>query len=226
MTAHHGYGSGVVSSNGERYADRDAFLIVLDRALAAIEPMETPYVFVGGLASTILGRPRWTRDLDILVRPDDAERTLQALASAGFETELAQPHWLAKARIGEVVVDVLSRSQPDIMLDDEMLERAVEAEYEGRRLRLACPEDLLVMKAVAANEDTPRYWYDAIALAARNDLDWDYLVARARRAGIRRVLAALLYAQSNDVGVPMAPIESLADLVLDRVTPPSSGNSP
>src|SRR5207244_3537451 len=71
-----------------------------------------------------------------------------------------------------------------------------------------------VMKAVAATEDTPRYWYDAIAIVGHTDLDWDYLVRRARAAGVRRVLSMLLYAQSNDLVVPTWVLQSLAELIL------------
>jgi predicted nucleotidyltransferase len=198
------------------YADEARLLDVLDRALDVVRPLGVPFLVVGGLASSILGRPRWTRDIDLLFRPEDAAGVLEALERAGFETTVVEAHWLAKAAVGEIVVDVLSRSQPDFLLDDEMLRRAVHVDYKGRELPLASAEDLLVMKSAAASEDTPRYWYDAIALAGRNDLDWDYVVARARMAGARRVLAALLYAQSNDIFVPAGPIETLVDLVLDR----------
>jgi hypothetical protein len=45
-----GYTRSVDPSNGERDADRDAFLIVLDRMLAALDPIEAPSVVVGGRA--------------------------------------------------------------------------------------------------------------------------------------------------------------------------------
>ena len=101
-----------------------------------------------------------------------------------------------------VTVDVIGRSTPDIMLDDEMLDRAVTREYYGRRLTLVPPEDLIVMKALAASEDTPRYWYDALGVIGHTDLDYDYLIRRARASGSRRVLSLLLYAWSNDLVVP------------------------
>lgn len=72
---------------------------------------------------------------------------------------------------------------------------------------------VLVIKAVATSEDACRHWYDALAVIARGDLDWDYVLARARRAGPRRVLSLILYAESNDVAIPVEPVrELLADL--------------
>jgi hypothetical protein len=72
------------------------------------------------------------------------------------------------------------------------------------------------MKAVAASEDTPRYWYDAIAIIGQTELDWDYLVARARQRGARRILSLLLFADSVDLVVPPEPIEALYEAVGSR----------
>lgn len=199
------------------YADERSLLRALDAAQHALRSSEISFLVMGGIASAIVGRPRWTRDIDLFVRLEDAAPALERLAAAGFETWIEHPHWLAKAKLDDVVVDVISRSQGDILLDEEMLERAVEAMFKDRAVRVVPPEDLVVMKAVAATEDTPRYWYDAIGIIGRADLDWDYLVRRARPAGARRVLAILLYAQSLDVIVPISAIEALVELVLGPV---------
>ena len=207
------------------YADEGQLLTALDAALAALEAAKIPFLVVGGVASAVYGRPRWTRDIDLFFRLEDATRALDALEGAGFETTVVDPHWLSKARMGDVVVDVLTRSKPDVLLDDEMLERSVWADFKGRKIRLLPPEDLLLMKAVASSEDTPRYWYDAIGIAARSDLDWGYLTTRAKAGGARRVLAVLIYAQSNDVAVPLEPLRELADLVLGRREHVASGSA-
>lgn len=68
-----------------------------------------------------------------------------------------------------------------------------------RAARRRTAEDVLVMKAVANDEDTLRYWHDALAIVAQAELDLDYPVRRSRQHGARRVLRLLLYAQSNDL---------------------------
>ena len=78
---------------------------------------------------------------------------------------------------------------------------------------LVSPEDLVVIKALAAAEHSPRHWYDALAVIGRTELDWAYLLSRARLAGPRRLLSLLLYAESNDLPVPTRVIESLFDTV-------------
>jgi predicted nucleotidyltransferase len=208
--------------DGYDYADEGELLQTLDEAQGTLRTAAIPFLVMGGIASAILGRPRWTRDIDLFVRLEDAGRAIEQFDAAGFDTSVEHPHWLAKAWRGDVVVDVISRSHKDILLDDEMLERAVEATFKEHAVRLVPPEDLVVMKAVAASEDTPRYWYDAIGIIGRAELDWDYLARRARPAGARRVLAVLLYAQSIDVIVPTHAIRALLDLVLEPQGAPAS----
>jgi hypothetical protein len=100
----------------------------------------------------------------------------------------------------------------DIYLDDEMLERAPEGEWEGVRVKVMPPEDLIVVKAVIHDEQTPRHWGDALGIIADSELDWEYLARRARK-GARRVLALLVYAQSNDLVVTDETIRGLFESV-------------
>lgn len=83
------------------------------------------------------------------------------------------------------------------------------------------PEDLLVIKAMVTAEGNQQHWYDAIAIISRCELDWDYLLRRARQAGPRRVLSLLLFAESSDLLVPSSAVLSLFDAVHPRaeVTP-------
>jgi hypothetical protein len=120
---------------------------------------------------------------------------------------------LSKAMKHGVLVDVIFRSTRDILLGDEMLHRSRVMPFRGREVPLAPPEDLVVMKACAMSEDTSRYWYDAVSIIAHSELDWDYLVARAREHGARRLLSLLLFATSLDIVVPSEPIETLYDAI-------------
>lgn len=199
---------GAASHRGFEDWSPDAFEAVFGEAVAAIEEAKLPYVLIGGLASAALGRPRCSADVDLLVRPRDARAALRALAGRGFETEETNPHWLFKGVKRGVLVDLLFKGPRDIYLDDPMLARARIAPVFGIPLRVAPAEDLVVMKALVHDEETPRHWHDALALIAAGDLDWEYLVWRARK-GSRRVLSLLLYASSIDLAVPRAAIRAL-----------------
>jgi len=195
------------------------FLAALDDSLGALAAAGLPYVLMGGIASACHGRPRWTHDIDLLVRPGDARAVLAALEAAGFTTEETFADWLYKATREDQLVDVVFRSAGDIYLDDEMLARAHRHEFMGRQVVVMPPEDLVVVKAVVHAEHMPRHWHDALAvLGGAEDLDWEYLVTRSRR-GVRRVLSLLLYAQSNDLAVPWWVVRRLFDVLDDAGGP-------
>lgn len=197
----------------EEAPESERLLAVLDDTVAALRSADITFLLMGGLATSVLGRSRVVTDIDLFVRDGDVGSVLSALDDAGFETMVVSPNWLAKGFKDEVLVDVISRSTHDIMLTDEILERAIDLDVHGRRLPCVAPEDLIVMKAVATTEDTARYWFDALSLLGRPDLDWAYLARRAKQHGARRVLALLFFARSMDLLVPEEIVEDLVDAV-------------
>jgi predicted nucleotidyltransferase len=171
------------------------------------------FLIIGGMSAATFARPRRTDDVDVFVRPDAADDALAALAATGFDTKVEDPSWLYKAWKHGVLVDVIFRSSGDLYLDDEMLARGHEGDYLGVPTPLVSAEDLLVIKGLAAAEHSPHHWYDALAVIGRTQLDWDYVLSRARLAGPRRLLSLLLYAESTDLAVPAEVIEDLFAVV-------------
>ncbi len=200
-----------ILSVGRRAAAADqVFTNVLREAVDAVSRAGYPFLVLGGLASSLVGRPRWTHDIDFLVRPDDARDVLEVFARAGFRTEETDPVWLFKAFKDDVMVDIIFMVMGGIYLDDEMQSRSIEREYDGLRLRIPSPEDQIVIKGIVHREETSRHWFDALAILGRAELDWEYLVRRGR-VGARRMLALLVYAQSSDILVPNWVIRRLYD---------------
>lgn len=198
-----------------RGADDTTFATVLRETVDTLEAAKVDYALIGGIASAGFGRPRWTHDIDIFVKPEEAERALDALAEREFQVEKTDPTWLFKAFKQQVMVDIIFRSRGGFHLDTEMIDRSVRATFQGHTVRLLPPEDLLVIKAVVHDEAGPRHWHDALGIIAGNkDLDWDYLIRRARRAP-RRVLSLLIYAHSLDMSVPNSAIDALYRSVYD-----------
>src|ERR671910_1628795 len=70
-----------------------------------------PYTVGGTYAfQYYAGISRTTKDFDIFVRPRDVQRVLDVLVRAGFKTEIAFKHWLAKAIRGDKFIDVIFNS--------------------------------------------------------------------------------------------------------------------
>ena len=184
---------------------------IFAEVVQALDRQAIPYVVIGGLASAALGRPRASGDIDILVTPHDARPALAALGDAGFHTDEINPHWLFKAIKHGVLVDLLFKMKGDIYLDDEMLTRADVRSIYAHPARIIPREDLVVVKALAHDEESSRHWFDALGVLAGGGLDWEYLVRRAAK-GPRRVLSLLLYATSVDLVVPPSVIRRLHDI--------------
>lgn len=190
----------------------DKFNRVLFAALDAIQEKHIPYALIGGIAASGLGRPRSTHDIDVFVRPEDAEATLETLKRKGFETERTDSRWLFKGWRDEMMVDIIFKSQGDIYFDDEMHQRAKPIHYHGRDIPAVSPEDLVIIKCAVHSEVGPHHWHDALAILSHATVDWHYLLKRARRAP-RRLLALLIYAQSNDIWIPNNIITELFNTV-------------
>jgi predicted nucleotidyltransferase len=178
----------------------------------ALRAAKVPHVFMGGIASIVLGRTSWTHDIDVFIASADEPEALAALQGVGFAIEPVESTWLSKVRWKDVVVDLIRCATGPVFLDEEMLTRAVPATVWGTPVKVIPPEDLVVTKALAHSEDTSHYWWDALAVVAGVELDWEYLLMRARR-GPRRVLSLLLYAQSMDLMVPDTVVRHLGEAI-------------
>jgi len=135
-----------------------------------------PGLVIGGLAVSLLGRPRVTRDVDALVLL--AEERWGAFMDAGsaFGFLPRQPDALAFAHEARVL---LLRHQPTgvdvdvafgcLPFEEEAVARAEVVEVAGVSVPLPTPEDLIIMKAVA-HRDRDLLDIEGL-LAAHPDLD-------------------------------------------------------
>jgi hypothetical protein len=170
---------------------------------------------MGGIATTALMGHRFTHDIDLFVRPEDADTVLNALEAKEFKTEKTFPMWLYKGFKQDVMVDIIFKSSGEVMLDDEMIARSKQVNYNGREVRVLSPEDLFVIKSLAFSEHTLtmdprviRHLNDVLAILRAYDLEWDYILKRSRM-GPRRILSIMLFAQSIDLLVPDRVVKEL-----------------
>jgi predicted nucleotidyltransferase len=206
---------GVIESANEASEVNEPMLDVLAEVHSALDDAGIPFALMGGVASSVHGRPRSTRDIDVFVRPDDADPALVALTERGFAPNRIDPKWIFKATKHGVCVDIIFSTGKGIYFDAEMQEKSVAGSFRGVEVRVIAPEDLVVIKAVVHDEASPRHWYDALGILGSRELDWDYLLHRAKKAQ-RRVLSLLLYAQSLDYAIPEEVIRRLLDRIQDR----------
>jgi predicted nucleotidyltransferase len=139
---------------GQGDVDKQTLVRILREAVKALEDEGITHLVIGGVVAALAGRPRFTHDIDLLVHGQDARPALAALERAGFVTDETEPQWLFKAVKDGVLVDVIFRSTGDILLDDEMLERAMDRDFEGVKVRAIPLEDFIIIKARAHKETT------------------------------------------------------------------------
>ena len=161
---------GAVADRNENFEE---LLDTLKHAAAALRDAEIPFALGGGLAVWARGGPETEHDIDFFVRPDAAERALQALAEAGFQTEEPPEGWLYKGFRDGVMVDLIF-APSGIELDDEFLGRADMLEVHAVRMPVMRPEDVLVTKLLAMREHEVDYEQVLeIARTVREQIDWD-----------------------------------------------------
>jgi len=130
------------------------------RTLAALTrwlaDAHAPAMIVGGVAASILGRPRSTRDIDALaVVPEDQWAALIGSAAGhGMVPRVADPlAFMRRTRVlllrfeeSAIDIDVILGGLP---FEADAVDRAQWHDLGGIRVRLPQVEDLLIMKAIA-----------------------------------------------------------------------------
>jgi Uncharacterised nucleotidyltransferase len=174
----------------------------LKRAVAALRESGVPYLLGGSLAAWARGGPKTRHDLDFVVKPDDAERALEALAKEGMDTERPPEEWLFKARDGEVLIDVIFEPR-GLDVTDEVIERGDELHVLGISIPVMAIEDVLATKLLALDEHSLDYTgLLEIARALREQIDWAAL--RSRTEGRPYAAAFFTLVEELDI-IPAQP---------------------
>ncbi|MFZ5453753.1 MAG: nucleotidyl transferase AbiEii/AbiGii toxin family protein [Thermodesulfobacteriota bacterium] len=136
--------------------DLAPLLLVLHNLMAWLKAEKVPGVVIGGLAASLMGRPRLTRDVDMLVLVDQDQwpEFIAAGAKHGFiprrddalafakETQVL----LVRHQESGIDVDIVFGALP---FEKEAIAQATSMELGKVQAPLPLPEDLIIMKAVA-----------------------------------------------------------------------------
>jgi hypothetical protein len=151
------------------------------RTLHVLSDARVPFL-VGGSHALLnyTGIVRETKDFDLFVRRADLDDALDALRQAGYHTEVTFPHWLAKAKDGSDVVDLVFSSGNGICrVDDAWFEHALEADVLGMPVKIAPVEELLWQKSFVMERER----FDGadvvhILRTCAESLDWERVMER------------------------------------------------
>lgn len=146
------------------------------------------YALIGGHAVNVLLEPRFTADVDVTIDADPAAlaRVADVLRAAGFRVErahgAAQPSGPDFVRFVDDEGTVCELQAAKTALQRAVVARAVD--HGG--VRVATPEDLIVLKAIA---NRPKDQVDLLGLVRLPSIDWAYVDGHAHDWGVADVVA-------------------------------------
>jgi hypothetical protein len=189
----------------------DAIGEALRCAVATLRDASIPFVLGGSLAVWARGGPVTHNDLDLMVKPCDAEEALRTLTETGMRPERPPEEWLFKLWRGDVMIDLIFKPA-GLEMTDEVIERADVISVLAVATPVMAIEDVLATKLNALGEHALDYRSTlAIARSVREQIDWPRLRALTRGSPFAKAFFTLV----EELGI--APETSAARRVGNHV---------
>ena len=177
---------------GAEFADLTA---ALKKAARALREAEVPFIVAGGIASYARGGPPTEHDVDLAVKPADADRALAVLEKAGMRSERPPEEWLYKVydqECGDAMIDIIFRPV-GMDVDDGFFDRADEMEVEAVSMAVMSADDILTTKLLALSEH--HVDFDSVmevARSLREQIDFDSVRSRTESSPFAKAFFTLV----------------------------------
>lgn len=163
---------------GDRVPAPQELEAALKAVAATLRDADVPFMLGGSLAAWVRGGPPSRKDLDLMLRPQDAELALDALADAGLAVARPPEDWLYKAWYDHTLIDLIFHAK-GLDIDDAALERAERMDVFAIPMLVMSLEDMVTTKLLVLDE----HMLDLepllqIARALREQVDWEQVRAR------------------------------------------------
>ncbi len=164
----------------------------LKKSVAALRDANIPFLLGGSLASWARGGPETRHDLDLMIKPEDVERAIEALEAAGMRREDPPEEWLVKAWDGDVLVDLIFHPK-GMEITDEVIARGDTIAVLSMDVRVMALEDVMVTKLIALDE-THLDFAGAldVARSLREQIDWSEVRERTSDSPYARAFFTLV----------------------------------
>lgn len=170
----------------------EALEAALKAVAAALREADVPFMLGGSLAAWVRGGPPSRKDLDLMLKPDDADRALQALSEAGLETQRPPESWLYKAWYDGTLIDLIFHAK-GLEIDDVALDRAERMDVFATPMLVMSLEDMVVTKLLVLDEHTLDLEpVVQIARALRERIDWEQVRARTASSPFAKAFFTLV----------------------------------
>jgi predicted nucleotidyltransferase len=176
----------------------------LKKAAAALREAGIPFLLGGSLASWARGGPETTHDLDLMIKPEDAERAVEVLEGEGMKPDPPPEEWLLKVWDGDVLIDLIHHPA-GIEMTDAVIERGDKLNVLSMEMHVMALEDVLTTKLRALTEHELDYSrLLQIARALREQIDWALVRERTHESPFARAFFVLV----EDLGIAPAADEA------------------
>lgn len=163
-----------------------------------LERLQIPYVIGGSVASSVLGEPRSTLDLDVMIdaTEEDVHRLVETLSPDFYVDEedaveavrllrsFNAIHFGSALKVDFFPAEPLGREQI-------ARRRAIETRPNTAPLYFYSPEDLIIRKLLwyrAGGESSSRQWRDVVSLLKTAPIDGEVLLSRAKEQHVEELL--------------------------------------
>lgn len=170
----------------------EPLLRALKRAAAVLRGAGIPFALGGGLAAWARGGPPTEHDIDLLVRPQDVERALEACGDEGLPTEIPPEGWLVKTWVDGILVDLI-HSPTGFVVDDALFARCEVLNVHALAMPVLPVDDILTTKLLALTEHNLDYGpLLEHSRALREQVDWTALRLRTDGSPFARAFFTLV----------------------------------
>jgi len=184
--------------------------------LELLRSRTVPFVVSGAFAlHQHTGIWRDTKDLDLFMSAENATAALRYLHEDGFEVEVTDPVWLAKAWRGGYYVDLISgMSNAALSVDPSWIERAEPADILGVTAPVLAAEELIASKLFVSRRER----FDGADVAhivyrAGPRMNWDRLLHLVGEHWEMLLWALVLFHYSYPAAVETVPDEIWDELL-------------
>ena len=165
-----------------------------------LEANNIPYMVVGGIAVSIWSAPRATVDLDFLVgvTKETLPSFVESLTGAGLTVYDPLPMEFRRMVLQRMFIK--EREEQLLMLDfilaDEeykaqALSRAIQLKLEGKEIKVASPEDLILLKLISGRGQD-KVDVENIIRSQKDSLNVKYLKQWGDHLSVSDILSSLL----------------------------------
>jgi hypothetical protein len=173
-------------------------------AIEVLERLKIPYLFVGSLASSAYGEPRYTADIDIVVDlvPEQIESLCAAFPAPDYYVSRDAAIDAARRRRQFNVIHTLSANKIDFMISrgdawsqNQLARRRREQILAGIEGFTASPEDIIISKMIYYREGrSEKHTRDITGMlkVSGDEIDREYITDWAERLGLTDIWTIIL----------------------------------